>query len=216
MTAATTYVKTGVVRASFVNVFRPRTKKGQNGRPDTLEYSMTILVPKSDTATMDRIRAAAKAAAMAKWDGKPPAGIQMPWHDGDAPKPKGGDYGPECKNHWVINVRSTLKGEPRKPEVVDRLGVPVVDPSQFSSGDYCLVSMNAFGYSNESKGVSFGLNNIQVVAKGVALAAEVPSATSEFSALPEGFGASFGTVPPATNAPAPSGNAAPARDPWDE
>ena len=174
-----TEVLTGRCRASYVNVFRPRlnTESGKE------EYSMTLLVPKSDEKTMAAIKAAAKVALMEKWAGKPPNGLQIPWHDGDGPKPNGGDYGEECRGHWVLNV----------------------------SGDYCRCTLNAFAYDNRRKGVSFGLNNIQVLARGEALSSAGRRAEDDFDDLPAGEG--FGTdVVGAGNTAAPAANA---RNPWD-
>ncbi len=152
-----TYCRTGVVRGSYVKVFVPTTNE-ENGKQ---EYSMTLLVAKSDTATMNAIKAAYKAAVDAKWNGKPPQGLNTPWHDGNGPKPQGGDYGEECKGHWVINTKTT-----QQPTVVDGNLQRVMDATAFVSGDYCRVALNAYAYDNKRKGVAVGLGNIQVVRKG--------------------------------------------------
>lgn len=201
-----TEVLTGRCRASYVNVFRPRlnTESGKE------EYSMTLLVPKSDEKTMAAIKAAAKVALMEKWAGKPPNGLQIPWHDGDGPKPNGGDYGEECRGHWVLNVK-TGGNPPRKPGIVDLQRQDIIDPGAFVSGDYCRCTLNAFAYDNRRKGVSFGLNNIQVLARGEALSSAGRRAEDDFDDLPAGEG--FGTdVVGAGNTAAPAANA---RNPWD-
>lgn len=155
-----TYVVTGKVRASYVNVFKPRLNELSGNE----EYGFTMLVPKDDTATISKLNAAMKAAIEAKWGNKPPAGLQRPIHDGDGAKPNGGEYGEECRGHWVVNVKSR-----DRPNVVDEGTNPIIDPSEFVSGDYCRCSLNAFGYDNKRKGVSFGLNNIQRLARGESL-----------------------------------------------
>jgi hypothetical protein len=166
-------VKTGKCRASYVNVFKPRLNE-QNGQ---MEYSMCLLVPKSDTVTMNKIKAAAKAAIEDKWGSKPPKGLAMPWHDGDGAKPNGGEYGEECHGHYVINLKSK-----DLPGVVDQNTQPLTDPTSFVSGDYCRITMRAFGYDNKRIGVSFGLNNIQLWAKGEPLSGR-KAAKDEFDSL---------------------------------
>lgn len=152
-----TYCVTGVVRASYVKVFVP-TINEETGKA---EYSMTMLIPKNDTATLDRIKAACKAAVDKFYNGKAPEGLSTPWHDGDGPKPQGGMYGEECKGMWVVNTKTT-----QQPTVVDAQVQRVLDPTAFVSGDWCRVALNAYAYNNKRKGVAVGLGNIQVVRKG--------------------------------------------------
>lgn len=152
-----TYCVTGVVRGSFVKVFQP-TVNEETGKG---EYSMTLLILKTDTETLAKIKAACKAAIDKHFNGKPPEGLNVPWHDGDGPKPQGGMYGEECKGHWVINTKTT-----QQPTVVDAQVQRILDPTAFVSGDYCRVALNAYAYSNKRKGVAVGLGNIQVVRKG--------------------------------------------------
>ena len=57
MTNQPTSVTTGRVRLSYVNVFQPR--EDMSGRK---KYSVTLLIPKTDTATVQRINDAIEAA----------------------------------------------------------------------------------------------------------------------------------------------------------
>lgn len=155
-----TRVVTGKVRCSYVNVFEARLNE-QNGK---MEFGMVVLVPKSDTATVAKLKAAMDAAVAGKWPQKVPPGLQKPIHDGDGAKPNGGEYGEECKGHWVINVKSK-----ERPGIVDAARNPIMDKSQFKSGDYARVSLNAYAYDNKRIGVAFGLNNIQVIESGESL-----------------------------------------------
>lgn len=156
-TASNTKVVTGKVRASYVNVFSPRLNE-LNGKE---EFSMSVLIPKEDKETSTKLKAAMEAAIAAKWPNKPPAGLQKPVHDGDGEKPNGGEYGEECRGHWVLNVKSN-----KRPGIIDASMNDVLDPNEFQSGDFCRVSLGAYAYDNMRRGVSFGLNNIQVLAKG--------------------------------------------------
>lgn len=152
-----TKVVTGKVRGSYVHVFQPRLNE-LSGKE---EFSMTLLIPKSDKDTVGQLKTAVEDAIRRKWGDKRPPGLQMPIHDGDGEKPNGGPYGEECVDHWVLNVKSN-----RKPGVVDANVRPVIDPTAFVSGDYCRVSLNAYAYDNKRKGVGFGLNNVQVLERG--------------------------------------------------
>ncbi len=170
---ADTKIVTGEIRASYVNVFQPR----MNDLSGKDEYSMTLLIPKSDKKTIADIKAAGAVAKDAKWGRNVPKGVQFPVHDGDGEKPNGGDYGEECADHWVLNVRSNYK-----PGVVDANVQPVIDQSELQSGDYCRVSLNAFAYDNKRKGVGFGLNNIQVLRRGDPLGGHT-DASSDFDTV---------------------------------
>lgn len=151
---ATTKVITGVVRGSYVNVFQPRANElsGKN------EYSMMLLIPKSDKATMARLNAAIEVAKEKKWGVKIPNGLKITLRDGDAEFPNDATYA----GNYFVNVKSDTK-----PGVVDRDLQPIIDATEFVSGDYCKASLNAYGFDTKgNKGVSFGLNNLQVWEKG--------------------------------------------------
>ena len=166
-----TKVVTGKCRASYVNVFHPRLNE-LNGKE---EYSMVLLVPKTDQQTVAKLQGAIEAAKQLKWSAKVPPGVQSPVHDGDGERPNGGPYGDECHGHWVINVKSN-----RRPGIVDAQLNDVIDTGEFNSGDYCRVSLSAFGYDNARKGVSFGLNNIQVLERGEPLGGSASRPEDDF------------------------------------
>lgn len=152
-----TKVITGKVRGSYVNVFAAR--KNELSGED--EYSMMILIPKTDTATVQAMRDAISAACEKKWGSKVPQNIKVTMRDGDAEYPDK----PEFKGQYFCTVKSK-----QMPGIVDRNRQEVLDQMAFMSGDYCRVSLNAFGYDTKgNKGVSFGLNNVQILSKGEAL-----------------------------------------------
>ena len=173
-TASNTKVVTGKVRASYVNAFQPRLNE-LSGKE---EYSLTLLVPKEDKDTSAKLKSAMEAAIAAKRNGKTPAGLQKPVHDGDGEKPNGGEYGEECRGHWVLNVKSN-----KRPGIIDAAMNDVIDPNEFVSGDYCRVSLGAYAYDNMRRGVSFGVNKIQVVAKGAPLGGARSRPQDDFSAV---------------------------------
>lgn len=156
-----TKVVTGKVRLSYVNIFTPRKTEGQEKE----KYSVTLLIQKSDTATMGKIRAAmeaAKVAGVEKWGGKAPKNIATPLYDGDGFRPNGEEFGEECKDCFVITA-----GSEQKPGIVDKDLNAILDTSEVYSGCYGRVSINFFAYDKAGKkGIGCGLNNVQKLADG--------------------------------------------------
>lgn len=158
-----TKVVTGKVRFSFVNVFAPRASE-DGGDP---KYSLTILIPKSDTATLNKIKAAIAEArdTFCERNGANslPAKPLTPLHDGDGMKPTSGEpYGPECKGCYVMAVSSK-----QKPIIVDSFRNEITDPAEVYSGCYGRASINFYGYSkNGKKGISAGLLSVQKLHDG--------------------------------------------------
>lgn len=170
---------TGKVRASYVSVFNPRL----NDLSGKEEYSMMLLIPKTDTATVEKIKNEINGALREKFGTKPPASWRNPLRDGDKEGdggvPDGTPAGAEpYGGHYFMNVKSN-----QKPGVVDANLNPIIDSSEFVSGDYCRVSLNAYAYDAKgNKGVSFGLGNVQVMEKGEPLGSSV-RAEDEFGVI---------------------------------
>ncbi len=157
-----TKLTTGVCRASYLTVFKPKVNKDS---PEGTEpkYSVTLLIPKTDTVTLEKIRQAQENAAKLKFTAKMPAKLHYTLHDGDLPKESDGEaFGEECKGHFVIAVASKYK-----PKVVDLNNDEIIDPSELVSGDYIKASLNFYGFDFKGKkGVSAGLGNILFIRKG--------------------------------------------------
>lgn len=162
-----TFLVTGKVRLSFVHVFKPYVNPRNPGQ--AAKYSVTILLPKSDVATKQRLDAAIEAARQlgitSKWNGiaPPPGHLAVCVHDGDGVKPSDGmPFGPECKGHWVFTASSE-----QAPQVVDANLNPIINQSDVYSGCYARVSVNFFPYANSGKkGIGCGLGNIQKIEDG--------------------------------------------------
>lgn len=172
-------VVTGPVRLSFPYLFTPRPSPDGKGDP---KYSVMLLIPKTDKETIDALRAAEAEATRVgittKFEGKKaglsPSIIKDADEDGTAE-----DY-PEREGHLYMTVNAT---EQFKPEVVDRGLNPVTSQSEVYSGVWARVSVSAFPYKRDvKKGVSFGLNNVQVLGYGDSLAGG-KRADQEFEAL---------------------------------
>lgn len=174
-----TFVVTGTTRLSYANLTRPYAREGQDPK-----YSVTLLIPKHDTATLQRINAAIEAATLegvaGKWGGQRPPIIATPLHDGDGGRPSDGTpFGDECKGHYVMTASSK-----QKPEVVDANLNPLINESEIYSGMYARVSINFFAYnSSGKKGVGVGLGNVQKIQDGESLAGRT-SASDDFGGAP--------------------------------
>lgn len=167
-----TKVVTGKVRFSYVNIFEP--KADNNG--DNPKYSITLLIPKSDTVTMGKIKEAINEARenFCKRNGASalPAKPNNTLHDGDGVRENGDPYGPECKGCYVITVSSKLK-----PNIVDNFRNDITEATEVYSGCYGRASINFYGYNrNGKKGISAGLLAIQKLHDGEPLGGNFGSA----------------------------------------
>lgn len=156
-----TKVVTGKVRFSYLNVFQPRViSEDQDPK-----YSVCLLIPKSDKQTLTAIKNAMEAARLGSakiFGGKIPPQLKSPLHDGDGPMPNGGEYGDECKGHYVLNASSKLK-----PGIVDINRQEIIDPTELYSGCYGRASINFFAYNRAgNRGIGCGLNHLQKLADG--------------------------------------------------
>jgi hypothetical protein len=169
----TTRVVTGKVRFSYFNALAAR-KNELSGKE---EFSTQVLVPKSDTETVAALKAAAKAALVAKFGDKIPKNVRNPLRDGDTEtKQDGSPLGAEYAGCFFFNAKST-----NKPGAVDQHGMDLIGANDIGSGDFGRVSLNAYAYSQAgNNGVSFGLNNIMLLAKGDPLGGARPSAAADF------------------------------------
>lgn len=160
-----TKVVTGKVRFCYVNVFEPTAMN----EGDTPKYNICVLIPKSDTKTVEKIKNAievAKQAGKAKLankNGQLPAdaALKLPLRDGDVERADD----PAFKNCYFINANST-----RKPSIVDRDLNPIMEKEEFYSGCYGRASINFYAFNVSSKGVAAGLNNLQKLEDGEMLA----------------------------------------------
>lgn len=197
-----TKVLTGEVRLSYANLTTPRAAQ-QGGEA---KYSVTLLIPKTDTATyqniLSSIEVAAQDAQSKLWNGVRPPVLPTPLHDGDGVRESGVPYGDECKGCWVMTASSK-----NKPQVVHQSDVNTeLAPQDIYSGMYARVTVNFFGYaSNGKRGVGCGLGNVMKTRDGEPLAGGA-SASSDFAEVGNAVGAPAApayTQPTAASAPIP-------------
>ena len=174
MAISKTKVITGVnTRLSYFHGWKPTSI---NNGPE--RYSVSVLIPKSDTETVKAINEAIDAAieeGVAKFGGKKPnkATIKLPLRDGDIERDD-----EAYKGHYFINAYSTTP-----PQIVDKYVKPILDRNEVYSGCYARVSLNFYAFnSNGNKGVTCGLGNIQKIRDGESLGGR-SSATDDFSTV---------------------------------
>jgi len=152
-----TYVKTGIVRLSYANVWEPKAIQG--GEP---KYSVSIIIPKDDAKTINAINNAVDAAideGKGKFGGKVPnkAALKLPLRDGDIERDD-----EAYADSYFVNANSKTA-----PQVVDLQAAPILDRAEVYSGVYARVTMNFYAFNkNGNKGVACGLGNIQKVRDG--------------------------------------------------
>ena len=196
-----TKVLTGEVRLSYVNLITPRASQASQ-EP---KYSVTLLIPKSDQATIADINASIQAAyddgVTKKWGGAHPQ-PKVILHDGDGLRQSGLPFGDECKGHWVLTASTK-----NKPQVVgiDNINCELA-PQDIYSGMYARVTINFFAYdAGGSKGVGCGLGNVLKTRDGEPLAGGASAAT-DFAAIgvqtPQAFAPQY-SVPQTPQAFAP-------------
>ena len=173
-----TKVVTGVVRLSYEHVWEPASVNGSNPK-----YSVSLIIPKSDTKTIAAINQAIDNAirdGAAKFGGKiPPKGaLKLPLRDGDTERED-----EAYRDAYFINANSTTA-----PQIVDRSVQPILDRSEVYSGCYARVSINFYAFnSHGNRGIACGLGNIQKVRDGEPLGGKTSAADDFATDLDDDF-----------------------------
>ena len=115
-------------RWSYCNVWQPKSING--GTP---KYSVSLIIPKSDTVTINKMKEAIEAAykegeAKLKGNGRSVPALSVlktPRRDGDAERPDDEAYA----NAYFVNANSATA-----PGIVDADRQPILDPSEVYSG----------------------------------------------------------------------------------
>lgn len=166
------------VRLSFPALFSPKAI----GDNDNAKYGATLLIDKSDKENLKKIHQAVEAAVeegkTKKFEGKVPRKWRNePLRDGDDEKDT--EKYPEFEGTYFITARSN-----NAPQVVDNQVEPILDQSEVYSGCYVNVTVSSFPYNFEgTKGISWGLGNVQKVKDGEPLGGGGEKAENEFEAF---------------------------------
>lgn len=162
-------------RWSYANVWEPKSING--GTP---KYSISLIIPKSDTVTVAKIKAAIEAAyqegqAKLKGNAKSVPALSLiknPLRDGDVERPDDAAY----SDSYFINANSATA-----PGIVDADRNPVLTRSEVYSGVYGRASISFYAFnSNGNRGIACGLNNLQLLRAGEPLGGKA-SAESDFA-----------------------------------
>lgn len=153
-------MNTGVVRASYLHVWEPQAMEGSTKK----KYSVSLIIDKADTITLDKIRKGielAKANGLTtKFGGSIRPTDKMPLRDGDVERPNDDAY----KNSYFLNASCS---ETQPPQVVDANRRPIVDKSEAYSGMYIRANINFYAFNtNGNRGIACGLNHIQKIKDG--------------------------------------------------
>lgn len=162
-------------RWSYVHVWEPSSINGQKPK-----YSVCLLVPKSDTNTVNKIKAAIEVAykegaSKLKGNGKsvpPLAAIKNPLRDGDAEHPDDEDY----KGCYFLNANNTVA-----PGIVDADRQEIIDRSEVYSGVYGRASITFYAFNVQgNRGIACSLQNLQKIKDGEPLGAVKSKAYDDF------------------------------------
>lgn len=159
-----TKVVTGMVRFSYSHVWEPDSIDG-----DDPKYSVSILIPKNDIATLQEIQRAVQAALeagkqkLAGANGQVnTAALKLPLRDGDIER----SDDPSYAGCYFMNASSK-----NRPGIVDAAVKPILNQSEFYSGCYGRASVNFYAFNAKgNKGIACGLNNVQKLQDGEPLA----------------------------------------------
>ena len=166
-----TRIVTGEVRLSYAHIWEPNSIQG--GKP---KYSVSLIIHKSDTATITAIERAVEAAIEAgttKFGGKRPnrAALKLPLRDGDVER-----VDEAYKNSYFLNANSLTA-----PQIVDIDVAPILDRAEVYSGCYARVSLSFYAFNtNGNRGIACALGNIQKTRDGEPLGAGHIRAETDF------------------------------------
>lgn len=151
-----TKVVTDIVRFNYPNIYEP-VKQEETGES---RYSLSILIPKEDTKTINKINSSifeAKTQGLKEW-GDIPDNIKIPLRDGDLERPDNEAY----KGHYFINTTSKFQ-----PGIVDKKLKQITNSSEMYPGCYGKVSIRFYPFKKfDVIGIGCGLNNAQKVSDG--------------------------------------------------
>ena len=141
----------------------------ENSKP---KYSVSLIIPKSDTKTIEKIRAAIQAAyerylaARVEVYGEEKAAksvpaltsLKTPLRDGDLERPDDEAYA----NSYFVNANSITA-----PGIVDAACQQILDHSEIYSGVYGRASITFYAFNTKtSRGIACGLQNVQKIRDG--------------------------------------------------
>jgi hypothetical protein len=146
---------------SYVTVLEP--KPDQQGK---MKYSTAVLIPKAREAELAPLKALVLKVASEKWGDKAAAIIAKAKYpvikDGDKKVDDQGQVDSVYAGKWYFSARSD-----KKPIVYDAVKNLIYTDDEVYSGCFLRINGGVFAYDYQgNKGVSIGLNSVQVLRKG--------------------------------------------------
>lgn len=160
---------TGECRLSYVNLLEPKAINNVG----TPQYSVKILISKSDQATLVALGAARDVARRnGVTEGKKPfatfsaarlATMNVSLKDGDLHFPDN----PECAGCWVLNAKTP---QDKPPGVLNEKKERVTNPTDIYSGMYGKVHLQLYPYDTAGNaGIGVSLQNVMKTKDGDSL-----------------------------------------------
>ena len=167
--ANTDSIRAPLARLAFVNLLKPGERFNRKSKKNAEYYNCNLLWPKSQDLT--ELRKLVVEAAVAEWGEKAKEllnseVIHNPFLDGDgknAVNKKTGERYAGYKGTTFVRV-----GSYQRPKMVTKKLEPVTSSDELYSGCYVYAVLNAYTWTDDQggRGVSLGLNMIQVVKDG--------------------------------------------------
>ena len=171
-----TKVVTGECRFSYANLWEAKAMD-ENSKPKysvweaksinggTPKFSVSLIIPKSDTKTIEKVKAAIQAAydegksKLSNGKSVPSLNsIKTPLRDGDIDRPDDEAYA----NSYFINANSIIA-----PGIVDADRQQILTHSEIYSGIYGRASITFYAFNTKtSRGIACGLQNVQKLRDG--------------------------------------------------
>jgi hypothetical protein len=150
-------------RSSFMYV--NKLEKDDN---DVNKCRTQVLIPKSDTKTVNAMKAAIDEASMVKFGKKAlktSSKFNYPLRDGDQELEDEEIEGEHYKGHYFLSATAY-----KVPGLVDKSNTRIEDPDEREevcvSGNHFRFSLTVKGFDNESKGIRVLLNNLMFIKEG--------------------------------------------------
>ena len=148
-------------RLSYVALLEPRA--ADDKQPDVLTFSASVLIPKEDTATIEAIKDAIKAAlaeGKAKGVIKSTKDLRNPLRDGDEKEDKNGNPDQVYAGHMFLNAKGP-KGGKEAPILFDKSFEVTEDAKIIYSGVYARVGLQFYAYNTKGNvGIACGLTTV--------------------------------------------------------
>jgi hypothetical protein len=166
----------------YPHLFKPHLPKGSSSDTAPAYQLLVLLPPGYDLTALNRLLLAT-AEKMFGSDAKKliaAGAIKSPFRAQAEQAAKGKLGFSEDPGAKFINVKSE-----QQPGVVDQQLQPILDPSKIYGGAICNIQANAFGWNHPTggRGLSFGLQNVQLVRDGPRLGSGNPDPKSAFKPL---------------------------------